>query len=353
MVTLNDPMQLAVTGGATTTLSNIFQSFTSNIAGTGSALTISVSGRMNGGGEGLAFRNIEVSGEAGPTPGNDNITGTSGDDIIDLLAGDDIYNGTDGDDQITGGPGADALDGGLGFDYTVYNNASAGVSLSLITGGTAGDAAGDTFVDIEGVAGSEFNDVIEGSNIDNRLFGFGGNDELSGLDGNDGLSGGDGNDILIGGNGNDSLFGGAGADDLQGGSGIDTASYIQSTAGVTVNMATNVNSGGDATGDVLIDIERLFGSQFADDLTGNAQNNTISGLNGNDIINGGAGDDNLFGGNGDDQLTGGAGADQLSGGDGTDGAYYITASSHIELTLSSGGTVGSRRSGYISWRRWQ
>ena len=402
MVTLSDPMQLTVTGGTTTTLSNIFQSFTSNIAGTGSVLTISVTGRMNGAGEGLAFRNLEVSGETAPaiTPGDDNVTGTAGDDIVDLLAGDDVYNGLAGDDQIMGGPGADDLNGGAGFDFTQYNNATAGVNLSLISGGTAGDAAGDSFTDIEGVVGSNFNDTIGGSNIDNTLFGLDGNDRLFGLDGNDLLVGGNGddqltggagadtllggdgtdsvyyitaiagvalslasggtggeamgdtfgsiervfatnfddtvvgssgdetlfgmdgndilsgaagNDTLIGGAGNDRLFGGEGADSLQGGAGIDLASYAQSRAGVTVNLATNANSGGDATGDTLISVENLFGSRFGDNLTGDLRDNLINGLGGNDIIDGAAGNDKLFSGAGSDILNGGAGDDTLSG----------------------------------------
>jgi len=400
MATLSDPMQLTVTGGATTTLTNIFQNFTSNISGTGTTLTITVTGQTDGGSEALAFRNIEVSGEAGVTPGDDNLTGTAGDDVIDLLAGDDTYDGGAGDDQIMGGAGADDLDGGAGFDYTQYNNATAGVNLSLISGGTAGDAAGDTFTDIEGAVGSNFNDTIGGSNVDNTLFGLDGNDRLFGLDGDDLLVGGDGddqlwggagedtllggagtdsvyyitaaagivlslatggtvgeamgdtfgsiervfatnfddviigsggdetlygmdgndvltgaagNDTLIGGDGNDRLFGGEGADSLQGGSGIDLTSYSTSRSGVTVDLATNVNIGGDAQGDILISIENLFGSRFADSLTGDLRDNVINGLGGNDIIDGAAGNDRLFTGAGSDIVNGGTGDDTLSG----------------------------------------
>lgn len=56
---------------------------------------------------------VTVSGaDDGPTPNDDNLTGTPGSDEIDLLAGDDTYLGLGGDDTITGGPGADSLEGG-------------------------------------------------------------------------------------------------------------------------------------------------------------------------------------------------------------------------------------------------
>ena len=337
---------------------------------------------------------------AGPTAGDDDLTGTAGDDVIDLMDGNDIYDGGDGNDQITGGAGADDLDGGAGFDYTQYNNAAAGVNLSLVSGGTAGDAAGDTFANIEGAVGSNFNDTIGGSSVANTLFGLDGNDRLFGLDGNDTLVGGDGNDqlwagagadrmlggagtdsvyyitatagitlslatggtvgeadgdsfgsieqvfatnfndivvgssgnetlfgmdgndvlsgaagndTLIGGDGNDTLFGGEGADSLQGGSGIDLVSYAHSRSGVTVNLATNANSGGDAAGDTLISVENLFGTRFADNLTGDLRDNLINGLGGNDVIDGAAGNDTIFTGAGSDIVNGGAGEDIISG----------------------------------------
>ena len=42
---------------------------------------------------------------------------------------------------------------------------------------------------------------------------------------------------------------------------------------VTINLTTNLGSGGWAEGDQYVDIEYLFGSEYGDTLTGNAGNN--------------------------------------------------------------------------------
>ena len=333
--TIDDPFQLIVAGGATTTLSNVFQSFTSNITGTGSTLTLSITGRMNGGGEGVAFRNIEVFGDAGPTPGDDNLMGTSGDDVIDLLDGDDTYDAGDGDDQIMGGPGADTLDGGDGFDFTQYNNATAGVVLSLITGGTAGDATGDTFTNIEGAVGSNFDDIISGSNIDNTLFGLDGNDMLFGLDGDD---------LLVGGNGDDELTGGAGADTLLGGAGRDSIFYTAATAGIILSLATGGTSG-EAAGDTFGSIEQVFATNFDDTIVGSSGDETLHGMDGNDILSGVAGDDTLIGGAGNDRFFGGEGADSLQGGLGIDLASYAQSRSGVSVDLTTNANSGGDAAG--------
>jgi hypothetical protein len=57
-----------------------------------------------------------------------------------------------------------------------------------------GAAAGDSFVEIEGLAGGSGNDVIIGNNSDNYLSGNYGNDYLDSLGGNDTLYGGSGSD---------------------------------------------------------------------------------------------------------------------------------------------------------------
>ncbi|MGI9353591.1 MAG: hypothetical protein ACR2PF_00270 [Rhizobiaceae bacterium] len=74
------------------------------------------------------------------------------------------------------------------------------------------------------------------------------------------MKGGAGTDDLNGGIGTDTLRGGAGADDLDGGGGTDTATYLDSAAGVTADLTPGTGSGGDAQGDTYISIENLTGS---------------------------------------------------------------------------------------------
>ncbi|MGV0758579.1 calcium-binding protein [Tistrella mobilis] len=251
---------------------------------------------------------------------NDQLTGSTADDELRGDAGDDI---------LTGGSGADLLNGGSGFDTASYAGASGmsgsgGVTVNLETGtGTGGNAEGDRLVSIEAVIGSTGDDLLIGSS------------------GDDALSGGAGEDVLIG---------GAGADRLDGGNAGDTASYVGSSAGVSVDLGTGTGRYGDAEGDILTGISGLIGSSFDDTLTGNNAINTLTGGDGNDTLYGMLGDDKLIGGNGDDvlvggdrndTLTGGEGADLLDGGAGwNDTVVYTDASSGVIVNLTTGTGMG-------------
>jgi Ca2+-binding RTX toxin-like protein len=189
--------------------------------------------------------------------------------------------------------------------------------------------------------------------------------------------------------------------------GGDTADYQGSAGAVTINLtqqATSYNaktgvvtggtaqSGGDATGDILFQIENVIGSDHKDVITGNTFANIIEGGDGADEMYGGLGIDtlsyagdtagvtveigalgaitnaqnghaagdtgdgfeNIRGGSGADKLTGnalankleggvgqdvlvgGGGADTLDGGTGLDSVYYTSVTAGFTLTLADG-----------------
>ena len=206
--------------------------------------------------------------------------------------GDDVLNGGAGNDILLGGEGADQINGGSGNrDAADYGNATEGVVVDLVNGGSAGEADGDTYSGVEFVYGSNYDDVITGDDANNRLVGADGDDELYG---------GEGKDYLIGGEGADLLHGGAGTG--------DTAEYTSATSGVSVDL-TNGGFAGEAAGDTYIDIEYVDGSDFDDTIIGDEGQNRLIGEAGNDTIIGGGGNDYIIGMQDDDTLTGGVGND--------------------------------------------
>lgn len=155
----------------------------------------------------------------------------------------------------------------------------------------------------------------------------GGNDTINGSFENDTIDLMGGDDSYRGLGGNDTITGGAGADYLDGGDGIDTADYSSSGSRVSISLNSGAASGGDATGDQLVNIENLIGSALNDVLTGNNEGNTIhggggadriSGIGDGDTLNGDAGNDIVIGGQGSDVLNGGADDDLLNGNPGGD-----------------------------------
>ena len=234
---------------------------------------------------------------------DDLLQGNAGDDLLDGGHDDDTLAGGSGADSLIGGNGqdiligggdGDRLDGGVGIDTASYEGSS-GVMIDLSQGITkGGDAEGDQLIGIENLIGSDHQDT------------------------------------LIGDSGDNSLEGGGGGDLLEGGAGRDTASYAHSEIGVSVDLATGNISGGDASGDRLVDIENLSGSNQDDLLSGDSSDNILWGLEGADVLQGDHGDDllygdaghdSLFGGDGNDVLQGNEDSDFLSGGDGNDALF--------------------------------
>lgn len=238
------------------------------------------------------------------------LRGGDGADSLFGQAGADTLLGDAGDDTLEGGLGADTLTGGAGLDMVSYSGALTALRVSLadISQNTA-EAAGDVFVDIEGVLGSALNDTI---------FGSAGADRLDGNAGNDSLIGQDSADTLIGGAGDDTMDGGAGGDSFFGGAGNDVVSYVTSDRGVVIDLANPSQSSYWAQGDRFSGVERVIGSNFSDLLWGDGGANQLDGGIGEDCLFGGAGADTLTGGWGRDVLFGDDGADVLDGGVGAD-----------------------------------
>src|SRR5262249_32601018 len=140
-------------------------------------------------------------------------------------SGADHLIGNSGNNFLEGGAGADILDGGPAgpagtLDFASYFYAGRFGDAPANTGITADlldpsqnlgtDAAGATYVNINGLIGSNFNDILIGDNNDNYLRGRGG------------------------------------ADQLVGNGGSDTADYFGATAAVTVDFTTTSNNQGEA-----------------------------------------------------------------------------------------------------------
>jgi len=112
-----------------------------------------LNGQVSHGGdaEGDTYANIQT------------LIGTAYDDHLVGGAGNETLTGGMGNDTLEGGPGADVLDGGDGVDIASYAGATAGVTASLDGSHQSGDALGDTYISIEGLEGSAFNDALYGS----------------------------------------------------------------------------------------------------------------------------------------------------------------------------------------------
>ena len=256
------------------------------------------------------------------------IEGIRGSAFNDILRGDSVLNGGNPVNELIGGLGADILEGGGGFDYADYRNSSIGLTVSIAnTAINTGEAAGDTFISIDGLIGSDQADTLIGDGASNFLAGGLGADALDGQGGNDfaayfrssggltvnlanpglntgeaigdtytsieSLRGSDFNDTLIGDGGDNFLAGGTGPDVLNGGGGSDTA-YYQLWSGQVGLVADLSNPGantGEAAGDSYISIENLWGTRLDDTLIGDGTANILTGFEGSDTLTGNAGSD--------------------------------------------------------------
>jgi RHS repeat-associated protein len=251
----------------------------------------------------------------------ENVTASAYADTITTNSVANVINAGDGDDTIivTNDSVTDTYNGGNGIDTLSFVNATASVSLNTtyVTGSSINT---DWHSGIENFIGTAYNDSLTGTTANNTIWGGAGNDTING---------GDGNDTLYGEAGDDYFTGGAGDDVIDGGANTDAVDYSSASSGITGNLTTGVVTGG-AGNDTLSNIERLYGSAYADTLTGSAAANIINGNNGDDVIDGGDGNDTL------------------NGGSNTDTVSYASASAYVTVSLTSNTATGGGGSDTLS-----
>ncbi|MCE3605496.1 putative Ig domain-containing protein [Massilia sp. P8910] len=205
--------------------------------------------------------------------GNDKLYGSDTNDMLDGGAGNDRLDAGAGNDTLAGGTGSDDLIGGAGADTYRFNKGDGKDTISDVSPaitvpdvdrlefgpglmpadveavrdgatlrlnfGNSGDAVTiwsyfstrtDLNLAVEQIAFADgtlwtmpmvMQQVLKGTDLDDKLEGTAGNDVISGRKGQDSLLGLQGNDTLSGGAGNDTLDGGVGDDVLDGGAGRD------------------------------------------------------------------------------------------------------------------------------------
>jgi Ca2+-binding RTX toxin-like protein len=260
--------------------------------------------------------------------GADNMSGGNGADTLIGGAGDETMTGGEGDDRLEGQAGNDSLDGQNGNDTQISGDGNDTHHLSLgndlldaggetpfitsdvlsavnlyadgtiktgltidlaVTGPQDTRAAGiDTFVDVEDILGSPYDDVLKGNDDPTFITGADGNDIVESRGGADRLFGGNGDDALDPGNDNVQ-------DTVSGDDGFDAVSYASRSVGIQVTLADSGDGAGGTgeTADVLQRIEGVTGSSGDDTLVGNAANNVLDGGPGQDQLQGNGGDDTL------------------------------------------------------------
>jgi serralysin len=199
--------------------------------------------------------------------GNDTVNGSALSDDLRGAGGNDLILAGDGDDYVGDQAGADTMNGGDGRDTLAFSeanwayDATRGIVLD-VAAGTVIDSWGalNRFSNFELYRDTLFSDTLRGSD-QNELFGVN-----------------RGNDVI------------------DGRGGLDTLDYSEASnwgakRGVTVNLATGEATDSWRGKDSFTGIEQVFGTRFADRMTGSDRNERFLDDGGVDSIDAGAGFD--------------------------------------------------------------
>ena len=222
--------------------------------------------RFEGGG---GFDSVDYANTTGSivfsVPGNAQVTGDASVGTDMLIGIERVFGGNGSDTFTVTGSGFFEIEGGGGVDQIIgngntrigYSRAAVGVTVDLAAG-TAIDGQGgvDIVSNISQVRGSAHDDTLIGGGLNFESF-----------------------------------RPGAGDDNVNGGSGTDRIDYQFDPGAVTVDLAAGTALDGYGGTDTLANIEDIWGSEYADSLTGNGATNVLQGFGGDDTLNGGAGFD--------------------------------------------------------------
>ena len=241
---------------------------------------------------------------------DDELIGNNASNTFYDFGGNDTYVGGAGNDTFADGTGSNHFDGGTGNDTVDFKGSSFAIKVNLAeeTGSytnAEGEEVEQTLISIERLHGTNYDDEIIGNEANNSFYG------------------GYGNDTYAGGAGNDVFRDSEGSNSFDGGEGIDLVTFqdLQNLeSGIKVNLVEETSSYTNAEGEeiiqAVIDIERVYGTFFDDELIGNEENNLLLSYEGNDTLVGGAGNDRITTGGGDNTINAGSGVDNIYLGDG-------------------------------------
>ena len=246
----------------------------------------------------LLVRTIDTAGNTTAGTGQSytlTLTGDNNDNILIGTLANDTIQGLGGNDMLQGLAGNDLLDGGSGIDRAIYTDATGAITVDMAAGTVSGAGVGsDTLVSIEQIRGSAFNDIYVAT-------GYTGVSPIGSVAANF------------------NEFEGMAGDDVITGNGSTQLSYLNATAGVTVNFTSWVagqGASGTATGDASVGtdtftgVQVVRGSEFDDTFHGQQQCSpgleVFQGRGGDDFIDGGGGFDRvIYWFRTDDNVTGG------------------------------------------------